>query len=169
MSKTILSATLSKNSFQDIVRKVKQYKESLNNGVELGVEEALFKLYDLICEEFSQYGEGTHLPNIAMEYDPIMKSGRIFTNDMAIIFNEFGTGEKGVQDEWANAFGYEVDATNRGEEGWTFRVEEEGDVFIHTHGIESRHMFYNALKKLEPQFADIINYNISVTLLKKGM
>lgn len=163
MSKIVLKGTLTKNSFGHLAKQVEIYKERLNEGVSLGVEEATVKLYDLIIKNCAENNITLHHQYIYCEYDKIKHEGRVWTDDIVIIFNEFGTGIKGTQDEWANELGYQVNASGKGEEGWSFYNKEHNYGGI-THGIRSKHMFINALQEIEPELAKDVSISISKTV-----
>ena len=118
---------------------------------------------NLVIENCVKNNITLHHENIYYKYDKTINEGRVWTDDIVIIFNEFGTGIKGSQDEWANAMGYQVNLSGKGEEGWRF-YNEEHDYGGLTHGIVSKHMFINALKEIEPQLAKTISVSISKTV-----
>lgn len=165
MSKTTLKGNLSKNSFDKLSKQVKEYKTRLNKGFNLGIKEATEKLYDLIIEKCIENNITIHYENIFMEYDEIKKIGRVYSNDEVIVLNEFGSGIKGTQDEWANKFGYQVNLSGKGKEGWKFYNQEHGYGGI-THGIPSKHMFYEALKEIEKELAKDVQISIDKTIGK---
>ena len=100
-----------------------------------------------------------HLSSINYEYDSKARKGRVWSNDPVIIYNEFGTGIRGTQDEWANKFGYQVNASGKGEEGWYY-PKEDGS-FGFTHGLPSRHMFYDAYLDTKKQVGNIVGIELS--------
>lgn len=163
MSKIILKGNLSRNSFNNLAKEIEIYKQRLNEGINLGIEEATKKLYDLVIKNCKENNITIHHNNIHYDYDKDNNVGRVWTKDIVIMFNEFGTGIKGTQDDWANEIGYKVNQSGKGEEGWKFYNKEHKYGGI-THGIVSKHMFINALKEIEPQLAKEISISISKTL-----
>lgn len=163
MSKVTLKGTLSTNSFRHLAKQVELYKERVNKGVGLGVKEATERLYELIIKNCEENNITIHHSNIYYDYDSTKNVGRVWTDDIVIIFNEFGTGIKGTQDEWASSLGYEVNASGKGEKGWYFYNQEHNYGGL-THGIRSKHIFYNALQEIEKDLASNIAITISKTV-----
>lgn len=172
MSKTRLTVSLSRSSFQNLAQQVKLYKERLNKGVELGVQEATKQLYDLIIANCISNNLANYQSDIHWEYDETTKTGRVYTDQIIIIFNEFGTGREGKQDSWATELGYTVNASGKGDKGWWYPttltdpnpykwVDKDGQLRALTHGLPSKHIFYNALKEIEPLLAKDIGLNIA--------
>ena len=165
MSKVTLKGNLTKNSFGNLAKQVELYKRRLNEGVGLGVEQATMELYDLIIKNCKDNNITIHHNNIFCKYDKDKKQGVVYTDDIVIIFNEFGTGIEGTQDEWANEMGYQVNESGKGQDGWYFYNREHNYGGI-THGIRSKHMFINALKEIEQQLAKNVSIAISKTVGK---
>lgn len=163
MNKIVLKGNLSKNSFDNLAKEVRLYTKRFNEGVGLGIEEATKMLYEMVIQNCKANNITIHHNNIYWDFDKTKQVGRVWTDDIVIIFNEFGTGIKGTQDEWANEMGYEVNQSGKGEIGWGFYNQEHGYGGI-THGIESKHMFINALKELEPVLAKNVSISISKTV-----
>ena len=161
MSKITLKGNLTKNSLGHLARQISFYKENINKGLDLGIEELTMKLYDIVIRNCRENNITLHHQYIYAEYDKKSNIGRVWTDDIVIIFNEFGTGINGIQDAWANFFDYKVNLSGKGLKGWYFRNDEHNYEGI-THGIMSKHMFINALKEIQK---DIPN-NIEVSILR---
>ena len=87
-----------------------------------------------------------------------MQRKSIFKNTLVIILNEFGTGIKGTQDEYASKHGYTVNLSGKGEEGWAFPTKN-GE-YKWTHGIPSRRMFYDAYEDIKAEIGNIVDIEI---------
>ena len=179
MKKTIVKGSLSRSSFQSIVREIKNYKEKLNQGAKLGVKEASEKLYKSITDKMDSCNLQNHKENVKLEdkSDNKVIAYRVYTNDHVIMFHEFGTGIKGEQTKWAGSFGYEVNGMGKGETGWWYPTTESdpnpykwtdssGQLRALTHGLPSKHMFYNAFQDVKREFGDIINIELQGTIGK---
>ena len=83
----------------------------------------------------------------------------VYSSDPVIIYNEFGTGIRGTQDEWANKFGYQVNASGKGESGWVYPKDD--GTFGFTHGLPSRHMFYDAYIDTKKDVGRIVGIELS--------
>lgn len=167
MSKVIIKGNLSRNSFKQIVKELKDYKRKLNKGAELGIEEASLKLYDLILEKMDSYNLSDHKGEVKHEKITIGKNQayKVYTNDIVIMFHEFGTGIKGTNDKWANTFGYTVNASGKGEKGWYFYNKKNNYGGI-THGLTSKHIFYEALMEIEKDLAKEVQVQIDLVMSK---
>ena len=98
-----------------------------------------------------------------MVYDKEKNIGKVYTSDIVIIFHEFGTGVRGKQDEWANAFEYKVNESGKGETGWFFENKTHGYSGI-THGLTSKHIFYESMLEVRKIIPKTIALSISKTV-----
>lgn len=162
MTKVILTANLSVNSINNLKQKLEKTKFLIEKGSKNFVEYATQRLYDLVIGECGKYNISNPESRISAEYDKENKIGRVYTNDIVIIFNEFGTGIKGIQDEWANKYGYQVNRSGKGESGWVYY--KDNDTFGFTHGLDSRHMFYNAYLQIQQELGEMIEMTIGKAL-----
>lgn len=163
MARTKLVATLSKNSFGTLAKQVQQYGKLYKQGVALGVEEATKECYELICKLMSANNLSTHTGNVKWKFDSKTNIGTISTNDIVIIFHEFGTGIKGSQSEWANVFGYKVNQSGKGQTGWKFYNKEHGYGGI-THGLETKKIFYQAFVEIRKKLPQTVSVSVSKTV-----
>ena len=150
-------------------------KEAYNNSSEEFVEYATKRLYDLFIINCNSYNITNPETRINYDYDKNTKTGRVYTDDIVIIFNEFGTGIKGVQDDWADEYGYVVNRSGKGESGWWYPAKEDdpnpykwtdksGQLRALTHGLDSRHMLYDAYMQLQSELGEIIEMTIGKEL-----
>lgn len=146
-------------------------KEAYIKGCENLVEYATQRLYELFVQNCKNYNISNPESRINFTYSKETKIGKVYTDDMVIIFNEFGTGIKGVQDEWANQYGYQVNKSEKGEDGWWYPTDESdpnpykwldpnGQLRALTHGLDSRHMLYDAYMQLQSEFNELIDMTI---------
>ena len=179
MKKTLVKGSLSRSSFQSIVREIKNYKEKLNQGAKLGVKEASEKLYKSITDKMDSCNLQNHKENVKLEDKSNNKviAYRVYTNDHVIMFHEFGTGIKGEQTKWAGSFGYEVNGMGKGETGWWYPTTESdpnpykwtdssGQLRAFTHGLTSKLLFYNSLKDIESSLTKEIEMKIDAHMSK---
>lgn len=139
------------------LRKIeKNFEKSVDDGLKKTTEIA----YKRVIDNASYNHIVNHLSSIKKEdYDPATKRGVVYSSDPVIIYNEFGTGIRGTQDEWANKFGYQVNASGKGESGWVY---PKGDgTFGFTHGLPSRHMFYDAYIDTKKDVGRIVGIELS--------
>lgn len=97
--------------------------------------------------------------------------GIVWSNSAVIYFNEFGTGVRGNQDDWASKHGYQVNSSGKGSTGWWYPTDEsdpnpykwtgeDGQLRALTHGLDSGHMFYNALLQIQSEFGQMLDMTI---------
>ena len=151
--------SLNKQSLQKASKKLKQFGKNLKSNIEIDIEKVTKKLYDKIIENCKDNNITIHDSNIYWEYDKNTNIGKVWTDDIVIQFNEFGTGIMGTQDSWANTFNYKVNQSGKGDEGWFFENKDHLYKGI-THGIESKHMFYNALSEMQLELPKTISITI---------
>ena len=163
MSKTVLKANLSKDSLDRLINQIKIYGEKVQDGTQLGIEETLKETYEFICNKMKANNLEDHVSSVEWKYDSLKNSGYIKTNDIVIIFHEFGTGIKGTQDEWANAFDYQVNQSGKGEKGWFFYNKKNNYGGI-THGLVSKHIFYEAMLEAEKKLPKNVQISVSKTV-----
>lgn len=148
------------------LEKAKKFLNDYNQAYEQGVENAIEKATELLYEKVKQYcydeGIEQHTNNVYMEYDAITKTGRVWTNDMVLIFNEIGTGIVGSQNPHPSpqsAFkSWKYDVNKHGEKGWYY-PKEDGS-FGWTKGLPSRHMFFNAFEDIKSEIGETIEVEI---------
>ena len=163
MARTKLTAVLSKDSFNQLANKVELFGQQYIKGLQLGIEEATNQCYQLISQKMETYGLSDHIGNIKVEFDLKNNIGKISTEDIVIIFHEFGTGIKGTQNKWADLFGYTVNQSGKGEDGWYFKNEKNNYEGI-THGLTSKHIFYESLREIQQQLPRTVSISIAKTV-----
>ncbi len=179
MSKVILKGSLSRSSFQKLIKDLEKYKSDLRKGANLGVKEASLKFYNLVIAKMKNYNLSNHISEVKYEDLSTDKTQayRVYTNDIVIMFHEFGTGIKGTDDTWANSFGYKVNDTGKGEAGWWYPTDlsdpnphkwtdKSGQLRALTHGLTSKHIFYESLKEIEKDLAKEVQLKIDAQMSK---
>lgn len=162
---------LSINQIQQLKNQITKLKEAYDRGCENLVQYATERLYELFVQNCEKYNIENSDSRINYSYNINAKIGRVWTDDMVIIFNEFGTGIKGTQDEWADSYNYKVNASGKGEQGWWYPTDEldpnphkwkddNGQLRALTHGLDSRHMLYDAYMQLQSEFSELIEITI---------
>lgn len=157
------------------VKDTENYLKKISNNIEKAtedfIEKATERLYELVIDNCNKHNIDNPLGRIHKEYDKEKGIGKVYTDDYVIILNEFGTGIKGTQDSWANDFEWQVNKSGKGEKGWYYPTEmsdpnphkfitEDGQVYALTHGLDSRHMFYDAWLQLQSEYKEIVSMTI---------
>ena len=157
-----ITIDLSEKSLNNLIKEISQYGTNINEGLKLGVEEITHKLYKSILNKMAQYNLSNHESEVHETYDSKTKIGKVYTNDIVVIFHEFGTGIKGTQDDWASGFDYTVNKSGKGEIGWGFYNKERGYGGI-THGLTTKHIFYESLLEIQKEVPKTIGFTIART------
>ena len=164
--KTVLTMELSKKSLNEAIKNLNRFKEAYSKGVDNAVKYATEMMYNKVLEYCYENGILNHTSQIHWEYDDNTKTGRVWTNDMVIIFNEMGTGITGANNPHPNPDGpfksWRYDVNEHGEKGWIYPKED--GTFGWTKGLPSRHMFYDAFNDIKNEIGNIVDIEIRKTV-----
>ena len=157
---------LSKKSLEEAIKKLNRFKEAYSKGIDNAVKYATEMMYNKVLEYCYANGILNHTNQIKWEYDDNTKTGRVWTNDMVIIFNEMGTGITGANNPHPSPNGafksWKYDVNEHGEKGW--RYPKEDGTFGWTKGLPSRHMFYDAFNDIKNEIGNIVDIEIRKTV-----
>lgn len=157
---------LSKKSLNEAIKNLNRFKEGYSKGIDNAVKYATEMMYSKVLEYCYANGISNHTSQINWEYDDNTKMGRVWTNDMVIIFNEMGTGITGANNPHPNPDGpfksWKYDVNEHGEKGW--RYPKEDGTFGWTKGLPSRHMFYDAFNDIKNEIGNIVDVEIRKTV-----
>jgi hypothetical protein len=169
MLKKKIAIELSIKSLNEAEKLLKDFEDSYKQGIRNSIKAATEGLYQKVLTYCYENRLGEYVGGIHWEYDELKNVGRVWvrgegkgSDGFIIILNEFGTGKMGTQDDYASRHGYTVNESGKGETGWAFPTKT-GE-FKWTHGIPSRHMFYQAFKDIKEEFGDIINIELQGTV-----
>lgn len=166
MAKNTLTIELSKESLNQAIEYLKRYKNAYEKGVSNAIEYATELMYEKVKQYCYDNGILNHTNNIYMEYDYIKNTGKVWTNDMVLIFNEMGTGITGLNNPHPNpseAFkSWKYDVNEHGEKGWYY-PKDDGS-YGWTKGLSSRHMFFDSFNEIKKEIGDIVNVEIRKTV-----
>ncbi len=157
---------LSKKSLNEAIKNLNRFKEAYSKGIDNAVKYATETMYNKVLEYCYANGISNHTSQIKWEYDDNTKTGRVWTNDMVIIFNEMGTGITGANNPHPNPDGpfksWRYDVNEHGEKGWKYPKED--GTFGWTRGLPSRHMFYDAFNDIKNEIGNIVDIEIRKTV-----
>ena len=157
---------LSKKSLEEAKKLLNKYKEAYQVGVANSVKYATEMMYNKVLEYCYANGISNHTSEINWEYNELTKEGRVWTNDMVIIFNEMGTGIVGKNNPHPSpspAFqSWVYDVNNHGESGWKYRRDD--GTYGWTKGLTSRHMFYDAFQDIKKEIGNIVEVELRKTV-----
>ena len=115
---------LSKKSLEEAKKFLNKYQEAYSKGIDNAVKYATEMMYNKVLEYCYANGISNHTSQIQWQYDDNTKTGRVWTNDMVIIFNEMGTGIVGSNNPHPNPDGpfksWKYDVNEHGEKGWRY-------------------------------------------------
>ncbi len=164
--KTLLTTELSKKSLEEAKKFLIKYKEAYSKGIDNAVKYATEALYNKVLEYCYANGISNHTSQIHWEYDENTGIGRVWTNDMVIIFNEMGTGIVGSNNTHPSPEGpfktWKYDINEHGEKGWKYPKED--GTYGWTKGLPSRHMFYYAMNDIINEIGNIVDVEIRKTV-----
>lgn len=157
---------LSKKSLEESKKFLNKYQEAYSKGIDNAVKYATEMMYNKVLEYCYANGISNHTSQIQWQYDDNAKSGRVWTNDMVIIFNEMGTGIVGSNNPHPNPDGpfksWRYDVNEHGEKGWKYPKED--GTYGWTKGLPSRHMFYSAFQDIKSEIGNIVDVEIRKTV-----
>lgn len=157
---------LSKKSLEKAKKFLNKYQEAYSKGIDNAVKYATEMMYNKVLEYCYANGISNHTSQIQWQYDDNAKSGRVWTNDMVIIFNEMGTGIVGSNNPHPNPDGpfksWKYDVNEHGEKGWKYPKED--GTYGWTRGLPSRHMFYSAFQDIKSEIGNIVDIEIRKTV-----
>ena len=157
---------LSKKSLEEAKKFLNKYQEAYSKGIDNAVKYATEMMYNKVLEYCYANGISNHTSQIKWQYDDNTKTGRVWTNDMVIIFNEMGTGIVGSNNPHPNPDGpfksWKYDVNEHGEKGWKYPKED--GTYGWTRGLPSRHMFYSAFQDIKNEIGNIVDIEIRKTV-----
>lgn len=157
---------LSKKSLEEAKKFLNKYQEAYSKGIDNAVKYATEMMYNKVLEYCYANGISNHTNQIQWQYDDNTKTGRVWTNDMVIIFNEMGTGIVGSNNPHPNPDGpfksWKYDINEHGEKGWKYPKED--GTYGWTKGLPSRHMFYSAFQDIKSEIGNIVDIEIRKTV-----
>lgn len=157
---------LSKKSLEEAKKFLNKYQEAYSKGIDNAVKYATEMMYNKVLEYCYANGISNHTSQIQWQYDDNTKTGRVWTNDMVIIFNEMGTGIVGSNNPHPNPDGpfksWKYDVNEHGEKGWKYPKED--GTYGWTRGLPSRHMFYSAFQDIKSEIGNIVDIEIRKTV-----
>lgn len=157
---------LSKKSLEEAKKFLNKYQEAYLKGIDNAVKYATEMMYNKVLEYCYANGISNHTSQIQWQYDDNTKTGRVWTNDMVIIFNEMGTGIVGSNNPHPNPDGpfksWKYDVNEHGEKGWKYPKED--GTYGWTKGLPSRHMFYSAFQDIKSEIGNIVDIEIRKTV-----
>ena len=154
---------LSEKSIVETIQKLEDYIKAINKGTDNAVKKATETLYKKVIDNCNANNLSRFTSSIQTSYDETKNEGRVWTDDLVIIINEFGSGIGGPTGDldrgYANQHGYQIDMSGKGETGWAYPKQD--GTYGWTHGIRSKKMFYEAYEEVKREYKDIVNMSLN--------
>lgn len=157
---------LSKSSLKSAINYLNKFKYAYAKGIDNTIIHATEMMYEKVKQYCYENGINEHTDNIYMEYDYQTKTGKVWSNDLVIIFNEMGTGVVGSNNPHPNPSpqfkSWKYDINEHGEKGWIY-LKGDG-TYGWTKGLPSRHMFYDAFNDIKNDIGTIVDVELRKTV-----
>lgn len=156
---------MSKKSLDEAKDLIRRYKNNYERGICDSVRLATESLYQKVLQKCYENGIDKHTDAIHWDYDENTRTGRVWTHDYVLIFNEMGTGVVGLYHPHPMAGGWKYDQKGHGEKGWWYPCEptnpyaylcKDGVYRAWTKGLPSRRMFYDAYCEIADELANYV-------------
>lgn len=136
---------LSLDSLNSFIKMFDELSEQLSS--QQTIEDLTNKAYDLVKANVSEYAP-VHASNIFQEVSG--NTGKVYTNDKVLIYNEYGTGIVGSQNPHPDLKGWTYMTNNNINYavGWHYLNEETGEAGF-TKGLPARKGFYNSREQMK--------------------
>lgn len=161
-----MNISLSQKSISEAKKKLNKYKQGYTEGIKLGVKAATEALYQRIIEYCERANIVNDISGVHIDFDENTNVGRVWTNNIVIIFNEMGTGVVGSKNPHpssSNEFkSWKYDVNEHGEKGWLYPKED--GTYGWTKGLPSKHMFYDAFNDIKDELSDYIEVELRKTI-----
>ena len=155
MSKT-LNVNLSNDSINSAIESLNQLRNDLKKSVNVSVKQATETFKDKVVENCYANNIHDHASNVQSSFDESTNTGKVFTSDPVLAYQERGTGIVGSNNPHPDPqLSWQFDINEHGEAGWLY---PKGDgTYGRTSGLTSKHMFYDAANDMKTEFGSIIS------------
>lgn len=145
------------------MKSLEEYIKALNRGTSKGVKAATEALYKKVIDNCNDGNLSEFASSIQHSYDESKNVGKVWTDDLVIIINEFGSGIGGPTGDldtgYAASHGYTINMSGKGETGWAYPKKD--GTYGWTHGIRSKKMFFNAFEEIKKEFGNYVNISLN--------
>lgn len=162
-------------SLEKAKRLIQEYKDNFEKSVTNSIKTVTEAMYNEVLKNCYDNGIYNHTNEIHWEYDESSNTGKIWTNNEVIIFNEMGTGIVGSKKPHPAFESWEYDVNGHGEKGWWYPTtpddpnpykitDKNGQLRAWTKGLPSRSMFYNAFEHISNTIGDFVEVELRKTI-----
>lgn len=156
---------MSKQSLEKSIRLLNEFKNNYQKGIHNSIKVATEAMYNKVLEHCYENGIYLHTDAIHWDYDDNTNTGKVWTYDWVLIFNEMGTGIVGSENPHPSSDGifknWKYDVNEHGEKGWKYPKKD--GTYGWTSGLPSRHMFYSAFEDIKNELGNYIQVELRKT------
>ena len=165
--KTTITVELSQKSLENTKNLLKSYINNYEKGICDSVKMATEAMYNKVLQKCYENGIDNHTDAIHWDYDENTHTGRVWTNDYVLMFNEMGTGITGLYNPHPMLGNWKYDVNEHGEKGWWYPTDSprgvlcsDGVVRAWTKGLPSRRMFYDAYCEIVDEIGEYVEVQL---------
>ena len=138
---------------------LKNFNSAINNGSLNAIEQLTKTFYEAVKTYCYANNVINDVKDINYDFDIATRTGRVYTNNHVVVFNEMGTGIVGSNNPHPNPkLEWKYDINNHGESGWTYRKKDGS--YGWTKGLPAKHMFYDAFEEIKLLAKDKVKIEI---------
>lgn len=156
--KTTVTIELSKQSLNAAKDLIREYKNNYERGICDSVRMATEAMYNKVLQKCYENGIHDHVDAIHWDYDEATRTGKVWTNDYVLMFNEMGTGIVGLYNPHPMLGNWKYDINEHGEKGWWYPKND--GTYGWTKGLPSRRMFYDAYCEMVDELRDYVEIEL---------
>lgn len=168
MAKVTLAMELSKTSIQKTIKKLQNIKSRTSENMKLATIDLMGITFETLKKVLIANNLSNHIDEVKKEITNNGLGFRIWTTDMIIIFNEYGTGitGEGTHPEPKN-YKYNVQSKFKDEKGRWVYYNDETLSYVTTDGMQAKHMFYDVEQALNSYASQFYSTAVNLALNDK--
>lgn len=156
---------LSQKSIQELVKKLKKIENRLKFNIKLATKDLMEITYLLLVENFNLNNLSNHINSLKCTLIDNGNGFKIWTNDWIVIFNEYGTGIKGIDTHPdPGNYKYNIQSKYKDDKGRWKYYDKKRDKFFTTSGMKSKHMFYDVEEIIKNHLKDLYSSAINCSI-----
>jgi hypothetical protein len=143
------------SNIDEIIKSINKEKTAIEQGTKIAIHDLTQKAYEEVIDKCIKANLGNYIGSVKVKYPEANNGvGEVSTDDMVIIFNEYGTGIVGKGNPHPAIDGWEYDINNHGEAGWVYPKKD--GTYGRTRGIRSKKMFYETSEDMKKEAVNSI-------------
>lgn len=143
------------SNIDEIIKSINKEKTAIEQGTKIAIHDLTQKAYEEVIDKCIKANLGNYIGSVKVKYPEGNNGvGEVSTDDMVIIFNEYGTGIVGKGAPHPAIDGWEYDVNNHGISGWVYPKKD--GTYGRTRGIRSKKMFYETSEDMKKEAVNSI-------------